>query len=380
MQEQARQSAGRRLGFVEGLRGIAAFYVVLQHTCTLIDPYFGMQRPNAEPAWLATAMAPLWYGHLAVAAFIVISGYCLQLSLYSRGDGRIDDMKRFFRRRCLRILPPYYACLGLSLVVVWLVTQHQKGMPWIQYLPVTWENTLAHVFMIHNLNPAWMYKINGVLWSISIEFQLYFLFPLLVLLLWRWGRLALMAPATLVALALLLFYPPASKLYVWYIPLFVLGMGAAQIGFDPRMKNRGNCRAWLTIAGFFAVLTILSISWTKNIAIRDSLGGIAISALLVAGAVRPHAKTFRFLGSGLLIWLGAFSYSLYLMHHPILQVLYVARPEAVQSLPQKFLYLILCLPIILALCYVFFWFFERPFLKDRQRRFAEVGRPAAAEA
>jgi len=364
MEREGKGSPGR-LGFIEGLRGIAAFYVVLQHICTLIDPYHKMQREGVEPLWLKIAMAPLWYGHLAVAAFIVISGYCLQLSLYNRGDGQLHDKKRFFQRRCRRIMPPYYACLVLSLIVCWLVTQHQKGLPWAQYLPVTWANTFAHVFMIQNLDPTWMYKINGVLWSISIEFQLYLFFPLLVWILWKHGRLSLMAPLIGIALLLLLFYPPASKLYVWYIPLFGLGMGAAQIGFDPRIRSRGNCRAWLIIAGVFGTLAILSISLTTQLAIRDGLAGIGLAALLVAGAVRPHARTFKFLGSQVLVWLGSFSYSLYLVHHPVLQTLFVIRPSSASDLPSQFLYLVAMLPVVLGVCYMFYWFFERPFVRAK---------------
>lgn len=351
-----------RLGFIDGLRGIAAFYVVLQHICTLIDPYHKMQRGGAEPLWLKIAMAPLWYGHFAVAAFIVLSGFSLQLSLYNRSDGRIRDLGRFFVRRCRRILPPYYACLVLSLIVCWLVTSRQKGMPWAQYLPVTWENTFAHIFMVHNLRPDWMYKINGVLWSISIEFQLYLVFPVLVLLLWKFGRGALMLPLIAVTLVLLFTYAPATKLYVWYAPLFGLGMAAAQIGFDPKVRFRGNCKAWLSLAAFFGALAIASISLTTTLAIRDSLGGLAVACLLAAGAVRPHARTFRFLGGRFLVWLGGFSYSLYLVHHLVLQVAFVARPSWAGGFPSQFVYLFLCLPIVVGVCWVFSHFFEQPFI------------------
>lgn len=368
MEPQGRGSRGRppgHLGFIEGMRGIAALYVVLQHVCTLIDPYYKMQRPGAEPRWLAVVMAPMWYGHLAVAAFIVISGYCLQLSLYNKGDGRIASLRRFFARRCQRILPPYYACLGLSLIVVWLVTSRQKGLPWAQYLPVTWENTLAHVFMVHNLRPEWMYKINGVLWSISIEFQLYFLFPVLVVVLWRYGRAALLWPLLALAAALLWLYPPAWKLYVWFIPLFGLGMAAAQIGFDPRVTIRGNYRAWMTIALFFAALTVASIFAFKEVAVRDTLAGVAVAAVLAAGAVAPRRKVFRILGCKFLLWLGAFSYSLYLVHHLVLQVLYVTRPSGVDQVSEKWLYLMSMLPVVLLVCWVFYWFFERPYAKAK---------------
>lgn len=332
-------------------------------------------RPGAEPAWLAALVEPLWYGHLAVAAFIVLSGFCLQLALFNRSGGRLVDLRGFLVRRSRRILPPYYACLALSLLVCFTVTRHQEGLPWAQYLPVTPDNTLAHVLLIHNFRPEWMYKINGVLWSISIEYQLYFLFPLIVAGLWRIGRIAVLTLASAVALGLLLLYSPALKLYVWYLPLFVLGAVAAHVAFGPR---RWTPPAWLMLAG--AALFLLLVSWavdrTKLLPVRDALGGVMLALLLVAGAWAPKALLFRVLAWRPLVVLGTFSYSLYLMHHPIMQVLYAHRPAFAQGLPLEMAYLgLVGLPVILAGCYAFYWVFERPFVSSPASR-----RPAAVPA
>lgn len=354
-------SSQQRLGFIEGMRGLAAFYVVLQHICTLIDPQFRMLRPGAQPAWLAQTMSGLWYGHFAVAAFIVLSGFCLQMSLYHRGDGRISDLGTFLKRRCWRILPPYYACLALSLVVCYTVTQHQEGLPWSQYLPVTTENVLAHVFMVHNLSRDWMYKINGVLWSISIEFQLYFLFPLFVIALWKWGARLVLPWLSVLTVALLLMQPEAEKLYVWYVLLFVLGMAGARWAMDPRLPRTAPWALYLT-AGMSFAAALATIGITKELYIRDTLMGLAVVTLLMAGLQSPGVWWTRILGAAPLAGLGAFSYSLYLMHHPILQVLFVNRPAWASTVTRQFVFLVACLPIILFLCWVFYRLFEKPFI------------------
>ncbi len=376
--EQSALKTRGRLEYIEGLRGLAALYVVLQHVCTLSDPYSKMARPGAEPRWLAWVMAPLWYGHLAVAAFIVLSGFCLQLSLYGRSNGRLTDRREFFRRRCRRILPPYYACLAFSLIVVWLVTSRQKGMPWAQYVPVTWENVMAHVFMIHNLRPEWMYKINGVLWSIAIEFQLYLFFPLLVGLLINRGRLALLGTVAGVVAVPLIFVAGSHKLYLWYAPLFALGMVAAHIGLHPR--RRRPAPGWVALTGLtFGALCVLSIGWTKSLWIRDSLGGLAISALLVLGLLTPRGLAIRFLSLRWIVIAGTISYSLYLFHHPILQIVEAARPEGVASDVARFAFLLaIGVPIALVGSAGFFWLFERPFLSRKMRPDHERRAPAQA--
>lgn len=353
--------AGNRLAFIEGMRGLAALYVVFQHICTMIDPQFRMMRPGAQPAWLAQVMGGLWYGHFAVAAFIVLSGFCLQMSLYSKGDGRITHVGKFLKRRCWRILPPYYACLAFSLLVCHFVTQHQDGLPWSQYLPVTQENVLAHVFMVHNLSRDWMYKINGVLWSISIEFQLYFLFTLVARALWRaGGKVVVPAVAAIVAWALMTF-PEAEKLYVWYFGLFVLGMVGARWAFDTRLP-RPSYWGMMLVAMVSTGVALASIGWTKELYWRDSLMGVAVVALLIAGVLRPDALWAKGLGLKPLAVLGAFSYSLYLMHHPILQVVFVNRPEWASTVTRQFGFLVASVPLILLLCWMFYWLFERPFI------------------
>lgn len=369
-------SAPGRLNFIEGLRGLAAFYVVLQHICTMIDPHRKMARPGAQPEWLAQVMGGLWFGGLAVAGFIVISGFCLQLSLFNRGDGSRTDWRKFFARRCWRILPPYYACLALSLVVCWLVTQHQSGLPWVQYLPVTAENLTAHLLMVHNLQPEWMYKINGVLWSISIEFQLYFFFPLFVWLLHRAGRGVLMIVLSGLAAWLLISYAPAAKLYVHFIPLFGLGMVAASVAFRPDARKLPSW-VWAGLSVMALVATVIACRETKEAWIRDSLCGISLAALLTFCAQKPGSMLSRALGVRTLVGLGAFSYSLYLMHHPILQVLFAHRPEWASTVTRQFAYLVALIPLILLLCWLFYLAFERPFIKPRRAQKGPISEPVA---
>lgn len=67
----------KRLRFLECLRGICALYVVCGHLISMVDPARLIGQVDRSPAWLCVMATALDYGHLAVAAFIVISGFSL---------------------------------------------------------------------------------------------------------------------------------------------------------------------------------------------------------------------------------------------------------------------------------------------------------------
>jgi len=353
-----------RLPFLEALRGLAALYVVLGHICSLADPAKLLGHDDHAPEWLQTAMRPFQFGHLAVAAFIVLSGFCLQLSLFSRADGQVGGLKHFYRRRAKRILPAYYACLAFSVAVCLLVTANQPDLS--RFLPVTQENVLAHIFLVHNFDPAWMYKINGVLWSIALEAQLYVLFPLLVLSVVKTGRFFTVVTTTAIALAVMEWVPRAPKLYPWYLPMFVAGMVAAHLAYRPSLKV--GTRPWLGWVVFFVGCGIVGYYATdKNplvaLAASDAGIAVAVSSLCYALTTSQQGPLINLMSKRPLVLLGSFSYSLYLMHHPILQIVYGARPATANDEWSICAYLLWAgLPTVLIGTYIFSLIFERPFM------------------
>lgn len=355
-----------RLPFLEGLRGLAALYVVLSHFCSMADGRRAAGWVSHAPDWLYRTMGAFWYGNLAVAAFIVLSGFCLQLSLFNRADGKIANLKVFYLRRARRILPPYYAALLASIAVALLVTQHQKVPPFDRYVPVTVDNVLAHVFLVHNFVPAWMYKINGVLWSIAIEAQLYVVFPLLVFGVAKLGRISVLAICSALAWLAVLYIPVAPKLYPWYAPLFVLGMVSAHLAFRPNLLM--GTRPWIARMVGCAALggTIGAAVQDAPLYVQDPFVGLAVACLCYVLTTTTQGPLINALSWSPLVSLGTFSYSMYLMHHPIQQVVFVNRPAWVQGELGSLLYLLLVgLPIILAGTYLFHLAFEKPLLSRR---------------
>jgi peptidoglycan/LPS O-acetylase OafA/YrhL len=99
----------------------------------------------------------------------------------------------------------------------------------------------------------------------------------------------------------------------------------------------------------------------------DLLFGFGVAALLALVHAGGVAQLRRVLASRLGLWLGLFSYSIYLIHDPIVGVLdkYAFGPMDLSPLATFGATLVLGLPVILALCYGFHLLFEAPFLRRR---------------
>lgn len=358
----------RKLAFIDGMRGVAALYVVIGHLCNMVDPLAREGKPSSSSEALLAIMSPFWFGHLAVAAFIVISGFCLQMSLFQRGDGWIRNGLGFLSRRARRILPAYYAALGVSILVSLTITQQLSSDPrFAQYLPVNEQTIVSHVLLIHNFDTGTMYKINGAMWSIAVEAQLYIVFPLLVAgLLWV-GRLIWLALLT-IGVALALPFVPL-KSYIWYVPLFVLGMALAHMAYRPAPRL-GTRYKWFAAIG--AISLVAAIFWAGQrwySPVADMFIGIATACLLYAGLVAPWSLPARFFGLKFLAGVGIFSYSLYLLHPPIQQVMYYFKPAWATGPENEMLYMAtVALPVMLVVSYLFYRLFERPFMTVRRRR------------
>src|ERR1700733_8385050 len=112
----------RRLAGLDGVRGLAALYVVVYHVTLRAFPGY----PDAgAPFWVG------WfsYGRFAVLVFIVLSGFSLALTP-ARDGWRLDGIAAYARRRARRILPAYWAALAFSLAVAWLgVPRPAQGVP-----------------------------------------------------------------------------------------------------------------------------------------------------------------------------------------------------------------------------------------------------------
>ena len=260
---------------LDGIRGLAALYVVVHH-CWLVS--FHGYPANTGPAWLGW----LVYGHLAVVVFIVLSGFSLAIGPARRG-WRLGGTVRFAQRRAWRILPPYWAALIFSLIIAWTVT------PQLHSGPPTGRSVIVYGLLLQDVTTAPI--PNGAFWSIAVEAELYLIFPLLVLMRRRLSTAAVLAVVTVPVVAMGLLRPgmaTADKLTgvaPQFAPLFAVGVLAAGV---VAARDRIRRMPWPWLAAFAAapvvVLIILNGSvWTVRHYFWIDLAVSPAIALLLAG-------------------------------------------------------------------------------------------------
>ncbi len=373
-----------KLKFLDGMRGLAALHILLYH----------QYAPGQIPAGLVHWLTWVRFGHYSVAVFIVLSGYSLMIPIVRAGDGRITGgLVGFFKRRARRILPPYYLALAATLAITFLSRHLMRavhlstGSKGYDYAFQTQDITM-HVLLIHNWFHRYNNSINPTHWSVATECQIYFLFALLLLPVWRrFGSLAAVGVGLALGIAPLLLLPRDHN-FVWaspeYLGLFAFGMAGATLSFSerqPYQRLRAGLPCGLIAALLFGVFIALAMFGARNFVssgrlelpqpwVADVLVGLATAFLICycaqASLLIAHKRqplVLRLLESGWATRLGAFSYSIYLISLPIEDKMRVASYRLTHSVyGASATTFLVGVPITLVCCYLFHLAFERPFM------------------
>ncbi|GGS81285.1 acyltransferase [Planobispora rosea] len=328
----ARPAAATRLAWLDALRGIGAVAVLLEHAL----PWF---MPQLRPYWFNLGM----YG---VLVFFLVSGYIIPVSLEGRGD-----VRAFWLSRIFRLYPIYLLVVAAVLVMaVWLPVREQ--------VPRDLASVSAHLTML--LDVVHLGGLADTMWTLSYEMVFYLLVTALFVLglHLRSGTFAVGFGAAAVGAGLVLAAPVLTGLWPAYVSgvVFVAGMACLLTG---RFRTAGACvlGAMAVVLLIFSGFTpwfgaaILAVMFTGTAVRRweqgtGTLRPVAAAAVLVALApvwavqadwwwVQPGVwittmvlAGVTFAGAmalrrrrlpGFLVWLGLISYSVYLLHHPLLR-------------------------------------------------------------
>lgn len=365
----ASRPANEHWSFLDGVRAIAALWVVASHLW--IVP-FGM---NARGGWLGRLTNWTLYSHFAVDIFIVLSGFCLILPV-ARAGALCGGAGQFFRRRARRILPPFYAALGFSILVSLAIEalEHQS-------LHIGRQALLANLFLVQDLFLG-LNIFNGPFWSIAVEWRIYWVFPLLVWLLRRQGRRGVLLAAALAGgaatLALARWRPEMFLACPWYLLLFAAGLCAGSLSVErPRRGEKAQCEGAMLIclAAAAALVCLHPVTPQGNadfglwMPVMDAAVGAGTAAGLLWVSRSP--RRFPLLSKKPLASLGTWAYSIYLTHMPCLlllnALLTVWGPRRLDPL-HHVLILLLLLPLTLGMARLFFLIAERPFMSRPQER------------
>jgi peptidoglycan/LPS O-acetylase OafA/YrhL len=272
MKRDGNSSEGKpqRLAELDAMRGIAAMCVTLYH--------FNYKYVQHTPEHGALPLLFGW-GHHGVSLFFAISGFVISMTLE-----RMDGVASFAWSRFSRLFPVYWAAMAVTMMVVAL------GGP--AKMMVSPQEALANATMLH-----YWFDIFYLVMALVLKFRL---LQKLEMVLAAWLVLHVLQTVT----GIFPFWA-SRMLALEYIPLFA-------IGIIHYRYYRGLIGWQRTAAWHAALIAIVALSGTSPAIV--AFGTIAVFWAMTRGLL-------RFIAHPLLLWLGAISYPLYLIHQYVGYVL-----------------------------------------------------------
>ncbi len=316
---------------IDSLRAVAVGAVVLSHL----------------------GMAGFSGGFSGVDIFFVISGFLIANFLLQRASAGRISLTEFYFRRARRILPMALLVLGLTCLAALLLFSQLKAVQ------VATDSYWAALFLanLHLIQQSTDYFTQGFdqsvvqhYWSLAVEEQFYLVFPLLVigivslakkLGISNWRRLLTWVIAAGAALSLAWATwqgstEPATAYFSSATRAYELAIGAllASLTFDRQTTSsikRSSIAAFVAFAAFAISFGALneSLSFPSYLALLPTLGTAAfIWADLASNKVTMLSGLFT---SKTMVYLGKISFSIYLVHWPLIILTQALLPDFAKS-------------------------------------------------
>jgi peptidoglycan/LPS O-acetylase OafA/YrhL len=310
-------AAEEHIRWLDGLRGLAALWVVLSHAQILSGMHY---------------VRVLSWGGVAVDLFMMLSGFLMTHHYLRRRQREPWEHTRtialFWTRRFFRIAPLYYALLAAALLcapqlgdarsyiaAVWPGT----GTETLRYADQSLTNLLVHLSFTFGLLPDYAFRTALPDWSIGLEMQFYAVFPLIMLLAQKIGPAAASLGLILACASLNLLFPAFLAQFAMpaflpmKLPVFLVGMLMA---FG---RSNRNLQALLWVALIFPCLMLLqyrNMQAFAPIAIAVALFYLTDDGQLYGSTAcrNARARIRQWLSGRLAVFLGTTSYSTYLLH------------------------------------------------------------------
>lgn len=340
-----------RFTALDGLRGLAALIVVIHH-CLLVSRELAAAvhtdgQGELEPWVWWTTFTPLhllWAGQEAVYLFFILSGFVLMLPFL--GDG-VSGWASYYSKRLIRIYLPVWASLIFAMLLACITPRVASPSlsSWVN-LHDQVPDLLRDMLLLGGVS-----SLNSPLWSLQWEMLFSLLLPLYLIVAIRVRSCWLLSIAGLlvvIALGNILY----TSLPV-FMPMFGIGalMAVGRHDLDRWGRHLGGC-GWVFM--FVAAVPLLCARWMyPQLPVVIALA--TVGGALVLFAFTAWRPTIRLGNRRVLRWLGLRSFSLYLVHEPIiLSVTYTFRSS------DPVLVGLFALPLSLATAEIFFRLVERP--------------------
>jgi peptidoglycan/LPS O-acetylase OafA/YrhL len=339
-----------RIEALDSVRGIAALIVVIHH-CFLVQPvysdfFFSHWKTNASGVvssiFLYSPARLVWAGYEAVTLFYLLSGLVLALPWI---EGRPVEYKKFAIRRMCRLYIPYVVAIAFAALLNVTLMQHADvsgASKWVNEM--TWTNRVnPFVLFDHFAAIGHHATINGVTHTLIWEIRVSLVFPLIIVPIARWGVRGALAVLTCLlvlivgmqllygnisALGNLLISIPhqslANKLAIelqwtaYYACLFVFGSLLATRLHEIRILF-ARAGSWLGFVLLGCGLFVIQGHWSHWHAVQEFMVAVG-SVLILCAAIAPGGVETMLL-KRFPRYLGRLSFSLYLVHVPIILTL-----------------------------------------------------------
>jgi peptidoglycan/LPS O-acetylase OafA/YrhL len=352
---------------IDGFRGIGVLLVIFAHCPEVIDSNL------YNWAWKLNQLSRV--GYIALDIFFVISGFFItRLLLRERAKTGHISFANFYARRALRIFPIYYLSVFICYFVFQFGTSETLSL-------VTYTFNFYHPFHPAS-NPL------EHTWSLSVEEQFYFFWPLLILLVPQ-RHLAIVTGRVIPVLAILSGLVMAVLLHnqdkmlagnVVYMSIFTrmlslsLGGWIAVREFEGRPLRGWRC-AVLVVAALVlllidrmgrdhGIITSQALYWTIALAAYAMVSVAFVSTMVFDRGIAQRWMT-AFLSLPLLRGLGHLSYAMYLFHLPIL-FLFGLNESAMDGGKAPIMIVLLAVGITIGLSIVSYFLIESPLSSLKQ--------------
>lgn len=341
----------KQIESLNGLRGVAVLFVILSHLSNAgldVVPFLSFSGIGKVGVWL----------------FFVLSAFLLTLSLLNKSDSELlktKTWKIYFKRRFLRIYP----LLTCYLIMGYLLNGFDILPP--LNAPSSLNDLASRYLLI---------DAKGIEWSVLVEFRFYFILPLIVIfsavVLKR--RLYFLSLSFFLALVNLVLYAPKPTFVdlLPYLSIFLIGSYVAYINWwlvHQGIELEVGLRKLIDLIAIFlfALIFVLTPSiWSKVIGkpvpldyFHDTLVpfGILWSGVLL-GDLWGNGVVSRFLSLRVLKYLGMISFSVYLLHLSVINL--VLKYSTLNATFNAYLAIFM----VILLSSLSYFCIERPFLKD----------------
>lgn len=347
--EMARESHDYRPD-IDGLRTVAVLSVLFYHL----------------------GVAPVTGGYIGVDVFFVISGYLISRKIVADVEANRFSFRSFYLARVRRILPALLATVAITFAASALVLS--PGV--FQELA---RSSIAAVFSVSNIL---FWTISGYFdsdstlkpllhtWSLGVEEQFYLFWPMLVVGVFRFGKriaglvVVLAAALSLIAAQIALSADASAAFFLLPFRIWELAIGAALLWL-PQRRSTPNFVAELGMVAGLAMIAAAATSFNKTSPFPGLYAVLPCAGAALAIQSGGARYSSRLLTNPVSVWIGKISYSLYLVHWPLIILTKYVLMRDLRPVEQAVLF-----ALSIALAQAMYAFVEQPFRARRKNEFA----------